>query len=191
MSVYQSLTDIADTIRGYTGGKEKLSLSEMISGIDDVYLIGLRFGENSSNNTNKPFEVHKITVASDSPSAQTATYWLRNSEFVKQHCNDAGFTIQLISLQAFTDGYAVGYGYNGNRQVMDNGGSLITGFQIYRTSSNSISIKAEGGGGVNLANKYTGIPYAKEDGSILSIHGSGSTQLRAGDYLLILSVAEV
>lgn len=210
MSVNQKMTTIADAIRCYTKGTEKMGLDAMASGVEDVYVSGLINGRSQGYDNGYDegrasgyqdgviegkasvlFEVHKITVSSDSPSAATPNYWLRNSEFVKQHCNDEGFAIQLISLQTFTDGHAVSYGYNGNRQVIDNGGNLITGFQLYHTSSGGINIKSESGGCINLSNKYTGIPYAKEDGSVLSIHSSGSSQLRAGDYLLILSVAEV
>lgn len=135
-------------------------------------------------------EVHKITIAEDNAgSANVATWWLKDNDFVKKHYADPGFMLQLISLQAHAEGDCVCYAYNGNRRMMALGESLVCGYRISRTATNTSNV------GTTTDNCYTGnyqgVPYAKSDGSVVSIHKTGSSALKAGDYLLVLSVVEV
>lgn len=195
-TVNKKMTAIADAIRMYTGGAEPLSLDAMEEGIhiSNTYtkehylfegrMLGFEEGKASVQ------EVHKITIAEDNASSTAvATWWLTNNEFVKKHYTDDGFILQLISLQAHADGDALCYAYNGNRQIMALGENNVCGFRLSRTTSNTTNVATVNGN--CLSSGYTGIPYVKADGSVVSIHRSGNTALKAGDYLLILSVAEV
>lgn len=220
MTVRDVLTDIADTIRNNSDVRGTMKLEDMPNGILAVHRDGEEFGKNIGYNdgftagTGAGYEtglnegldqgrqegfiegkasvqeVHKITIAEDNAgSTAVATWWLTNNEFVKNHYADEGFTLQLISLQAHAEGDALCYAYNGNRQMMDLGENNVCGFRFSRTTTNTTNVATVNGN--CLSGGYTGIPYVKTDGTVVSIHRSGNTALKAGDYLLVLSVAEV
>ena len=185
MALTDKLKNIADAIRFHTEKPNLLTLEGMVKGVYDVYDVGLEDGMRGV-----PYEVHKITIASDNASStDVATWWLTNNEFVKEHYADEGFMLQLISLQAHAEGYGLCYSYNGNREIMALGQNLAYGFRLSRTTASTTDIATVSG--KCAKSNYSGVPYVKADGSVVSIHKSGVKELKAGDYLLILSVAEV
>lgn len=189
----QKLTAIADAIRLGTGRyDEKVGLDAMPQairdGIADAEIRG--YYEGIPNAIRTVREVHKITIAEDNAGdANTATWWLKDNQFVIDHYADEGFMLQLISLQAYAEGYAVCYAYNGNRQMAALGENLVCGYRMSRTTNNTLTTATTTGN--CYTGNYAGVPYVKTDGSVVSIHKTGGTALLAGDYLLILSVAEV
>ena len=135
-------------------------------------------------------QVHTMVVDQDSTTdSAMAQWWLTDNDFVKNHYADPGFSVQIIPLQTYTEGYAISYSYHGNRALMNLGGKAIHGFQLNRTNTNSTNVQTISGDCVE-GTSYLGIPYVKADGSVVSIHKGGNTTLRAGQYLVILAVAE-
>lgn len=132
---------------------------------------------------NQQMEVHKITIASDLTSG--ANTLLANNAFIKENYNKPGFSIQLISLMENTTGPAVGYAYNGNRQFQNN----VCGIMIVLSSSNDNNYRATTGN-CYTAN-YSNVPYVGNEGNVKMQNSSTNGTLKAGDYLIILSVAEV
>ena len=138
---------------------------------------------------NQLMEVHRITVANDLTSA-SATFLLTNNQFVADHWDDTGFMIQLVPLNAIASGYGSVYAFNGNREIMNNGSSKLYGSNLH--------LNLSGGIGVSTANKnssggnYDSVPFVDSTRTgIATINNTTSGTLKAGDYLLILSVAEV
>ena len=194
MSVNEKMTAIADAIRWGTGRyDEKFGLDAMPQAIRDgiVDAENRGFHEGSLQGALSVREVHKITVAEDKAgSSQVAQWWIEDNDFVGKHHTDAGFSIQVISLQAHADGNALCYAYNGNRQMMALGENLVCGFRFSRTSSNSTNTAIATGNCIE--GNTQGVPYVKPtERGVVSIHKAGGTALKAGDYLLILSVAGV
>lgn len=207
-TVNEKMTTLASRIRNYSDRTGKLSIDDMAIAVEDVYVFGMVAGRTQGyeqgyengwadglangreeGKASVPFEVHKITVASDLISG--ANTLLANNEFVKKHYADEGFTIQLISLQTRQNVLATAYAYNSNRQLLMYGSNNATvyGIQISTTATNGYQTKAATSNVSTLT--WSGVPAVNADGNVLIRASSGSYELLAGDYLLILSVAEV
>jgi len=128
-------------------------------------------------------EVHQITVASDLTSGENTL--LSNNEFIQKNYTEPGFSIQLISLAANTTGPAVGYAYHGNRQFQNN----VSGVMIVLSASGTNHYRAATGNCSTV--NYSNVPYVDSDGNVKMQNSSTNGTLKAGDYLIILSVAEV
>jgi hypothetical protein len=143
-------------------------------GYTDGYDIGFAAGEKSK------MEVHKITVPSDQTSG---TYTLlANNEFIKNNYTKDGFFIQLISLPPYAVGDGAAYAYNGNILIPANGTGDKTAdkFMLNRREDGEFRVRT-------VAN----VPYFNANGNVLMATSTTNGILKAGDYLLILSVAEV
>ena len=190
MSVNEKMTAIAEAIRLYAEHNNPLGLDAMASGVHDVFNAGVREGKSNgydegfiAGKASVPFEVHKITIATDLVSGNNTI--LSDNEFVKQHCDNENFTIQLISLTPQSGEIAIGYAYHGNRMVV---GSY---YGLSMQSNTTGQITKVTGGRADSGGTH-GIPYAnKESGNVIIPNNTASGVLKAGDYLLILSVAEV
>lgn len=154
------------------------------NGITTLATAGKYCDRNIDVKVNVPLEVHRVVVENESnPNVATAQWWLRDNDFVKTHYADPDFCVQVISLQAHTEGYAVSYGYHGNREVM----AGVMGFQLNRTASGGNNVQTVAADCVDGSN-YNGIPYVKPEGAVVSIHKGGNTTLKPGAYLVVLSV---
>ena len=178
-TVNEKMTAIANAIRCYVGG-EKMGLDAMASGVHSVYVQGHHDGASLNN---VPFEVHKITIANDLTSGENIL--LANNDFIKNHYTKEGFSIQLISLTANTTGPAVSYAYNGNRHFHND----VCGVMAVLTASGGNGNRHTTGNCYTV--NYGNIPYVDANGNVKQINTTTNGLLRAGDYLIILSVAEV
>ena len=184
------LTEIADILREEVNDqKYKLEMMPVAirelgannfrlgkeEGIQQGYDIGFLDGQAS-----KPFEVHKITIASDLTSG---TYkFLENNAFIANNFEEPGLCIQIFRLPPYAVGNGVSYAYTGNISIP----SISTG----EVTKNSFMLNVRDDG-VFRARVDSNVPYFDENGNLLMITSTTNGILKAGDYLVILSVAEV
>ena len=185
-TVNEKLTAIADAIRMYTGGAEPLTLDAMAEGIHigntytkEHYLfegriLGFEEGKASVQ------EVHRHTVPSDQTSG-TYTF-LANNEFIKNNYTKDGLCIQIFYLPPYKDGNGASYAYTGNIAIP----SISTG----EATKNSFMLNVRDDGTFRVR-VDANVPYFDESGNLLMTTSTTNGILKAGDYLIILSVAEV
>ena len=185
-TVNEKLTAIADAIRLYTGGAEALTLDAMVEGIHtgnqatkDHYfsegqLQGFEEGKASVQ------EVHHHTV----PETKTSgTYvFLENNDFIKEHFADPGFCVQIIYLSPYTVGNGMSYSYRGNIPICSNSNGEETKDHFM------LNVRDDG---AFRARVDANVPYFAESGNLEMSTSSSNGILKAGDYLIILSVTEV
>lgn len=205
-TVNEKMTTLANRIRNYSDRTGKLSIDDMAIAVEDVYVFGMVAGRTQGyeqgyengwaaglangreeGKASVPFEVHKITVASDLTSGNNILF--SNNDFIKEHYADDGFYFQLISITEHTTGFALGYAYNGNRAVSKVGTYNYCGFQANLGGGTSINVKATTGN-CTTAN-WNAVPYVTDSGDVCMNNNTTNGTVQAGDYLLILSVAEV
>ena len=212
-TVNEKLAWIATLIRSNTGITKKLSLDDMADGVDEVYTagiakgreVGISEGKNIGRQEGKeegilegkligidegiesvPFRVHKIIVGNDLTSGTNTI--LSDNDFIKEHYADEGFILQVISLQNHTEVPAFGYFYSGNRAFFTAGSYTYYGATLCATSSSFVARTVTG----PCTNPtYSGGAYVEPAGNVMFIANATNATLRAGDYLIILSVAEV
>ena len=214
-TVNEKLTWIATLIRSNTGITKKLSLDDMAVGVDEVMVAGIARGREDGISTGKniggqegieegkfigrlegleegiesvPFRVHKILLGNDLTSGTNTL--LTGNQFIKDHYQDKGFMVQYINLFVKQQGtIQLGYGVCANRGTLPSGDGYIYGYCMHRGT---------GGAASNYSYKHTytddgcyGVPKVNANGDITVRCESTKNVLTAGEYLIILSVAEV
>jgi len=131
-------------------------------------------------------EIHTITIGSDLGAGTNTDYTLLTGDsFVAEHYADEGFSAMLIPVTPVASATGVGHWvYHGNRNI---GSTNVVRYGYYAYSSSASAVACAvataklSGSGYNISLR------AKSSGN-LDLYVASSRTIKAGSYILILSI---
>lgn len=209
MATHNTLTElftaIADSLRGKTGGSGAIVADDFPSVIDGISTGGITPSGTKTITENGTYDVTNYasavvnvpstaqnsvtrTVALDAiTGANTTVNLLTGDDFIKTHYADDGFFATfMLSTPTASETGRVHFAYAGNKNI---GSSVVAryGLVLSSTSASALGVlnqtAAINGKGYNVSLR------AASDGS-LKIYLAAGKNLAAGDYQIVLGVAE-
>ena len=132
--------------------------------------------------------VHNITIASDLGAGKNTDYNLITGDsFVKEHYADDGFSAMLIPVTQVASATGVGHWvYHGNRNI---GSTNLVRYGCYAYSSSASNVVIAVAT-AKLSGTGYNISLRSNSSGNIQLYVASSRTIKAGNYLLVLTLAE-